>query len=396
MKNNLCTFFLLLMGISINCQSDFRKGNLVMMNGDTLKGEVNYSLGNNRYSECRFLKSGVEKTYTAEDIKSYSFDNDKYFVSGVLKNKFVEVLVDGAVSLYKFEEVYYVKKINSEPLLLNKTIQKVYVGNDPFLRENNKWKGILKIVTADCKNLKIGNNVKFNDSSIAKLLADYHKCANEEYKVFNQNRKAWTMDFGIIAAAAKNTAIVDANLPLLGYKAVVGKYQSAITPLFGFYLNFNFPRFSDRVFLQTELTYMKPSFSMSTRYDYTTIIQTDNKYSAQTLAIPVILKYRLIHKPVDIDFNVGAEYSHIFKINSLQTTQTIPYDPFTIYYNTSTQDILKLPTSQFGLLIGLSIHSKNFGFLMRAKKTATVSQTDTGYFLVNSIEAYNAGITFKF
>ncbi len=88
----------------IHGQSDFRKGIVVTNKGDTISGLIGYREGARSYKVCSFKKSKREPVtkYSPDQIQSYSFINDMYYVSkpiendkGNIKYMFFEVLVKG-------------------------------------------------------------------------------------------------------------------------------------------------------------------------------------------------------------------------------------------------------------------------------------------------------------
>src|SRR4051794_24296235 len=99
-------------------QSDFRSGFIVTNERDTVHGLLDYTSGRKSNTVCYYKKAlnSETTTFTPEQLAGYGFDNDKVFVTMALKPGrliFLEVIVNGIVSLYRSEGVYYVNKNGS-------------------------------------------------------------------------------------------------------------------------------------------------------------------------------------------------------------------------------------------------------------------------------------------
>jgi hypothetical protein len=101
-------------------QADFRSGYVITHAHDTIKGLLDYRLGSSAYRLCTFKRSKNESeiAYNGGDLTGYGFVNDKYFEArkvednGETKTAFVEVIVRGLVSLYRFEQTFFAEKDN--------------------------------------------------------------------------------------------------------------------------------------------------------------------------------------------------------------------------------------------------------------------------------------------
>ncbi len=105
MRSTLLALFISLITISANAQITFVKGYIVNEKGDTLKGEVkiNPKKEQDNYNKVFFKEeSGTQKTYKANKVKAYGFDNQHYIAMEYEgEQKFYRVFVRGEISLYK-------------------------------------------------------------------------------------------------------------------------------------------------------------------------------------------------------------------------------------------------------------------------------------------------------
>jgi len=142
-KNRIILVSLLLIAFTFSAlsQSDYRSGKIVLLNGDTVRGLVNYSNDESLTKECRFKtsKNDKSKKYFPNEINSFSFDNEKRkFISDSInyqdysQNRFLEVVVEGYLNLYKIvqsgdKEIYFLRK--------NGLKQLVYIPFEKYLQE---------------------------------------------------------------------------------------------------------------------------------------------------------------------------------------------------------------------------------------------------------------------
>ena len=137
----LVSLLLIVFRFSALSQSDYRLGKIVLLNGDTVHGLVNYSNDESLTKECRFktTKNDKSKKYFPNEINSYSFDIEKRkFISDSInyqdysQNCFLEVVVEGYLNLYTivqsgYKEIYFLRKNGSK--------QFVQIPFDKYLQE---------------------------------------------------------------------------------------------------------------------------------------------------------------------------------------------------------------------------------------------------------------------
>src|SRR5688572_17612566 len=98
-------------------QSDFRDGFIITPSKDTIPGLINYRESARGNNFCEFKKNSSDQeivTYAPNELFGYGFKNDKFFISrevllpdSVRKLVFLEVLVEGRITLYMLKERSY-------------------------------------------------------------------------------------------------------------------------------------------------------------------------------------------------------------------------------------------------------------------------------------------------
>lgn len=136
---------------------DFRPGFIIKLNGDSIPGFIDNRSDKSKTLICHFKpskKSRVVK-YKPTEIKSFGFIDDKYYSSAILsikgkkKSVFIEVLVKGKASLYRYLDVFYFEK-DSMVFLPKSESQIVSVKDVTYSRPTTKYIGLLNIFLADC------------------------------------------------------------------------------------------------------------------------------------------------------------------------------------------------------------------------------------------------------
>jgi len=103
--------------ITLPAQKYFIPGYYVSSNGDTVKVSIEYSNKDARQCVVQRKDGGETTTYTPREIRGYGFNGNKQFVSKNLpvdssRNGavFMEVLMRGQASLYRYGDLFYIEK----------------------------------------------------------------------------------------------------------------------------------------------------------------------------------------------------------------------------------------------------------------------------------------------
>lgn len=94
-------------------QMNPKAGYIITNEGDTIHGTINYLSAAKNAQACRFQKQGATdfRTYLPGEIRGYRLaDNGIYYVTRTLpvdsvqKTMFAEYMLQGGMSLYRYEE----------------------------------------------------------------------------------------------------------------------------------------------------------------------------------------------------------------------------------------------------------------------------------------------------
>lgn len=354
-----------------NAQSDYRQGYIVTLNLDTIRGLVDYSIFSNDFEKCKFKVNDQVSEYKAGEIMGFGFDKDKYMVSGLKEGLFVEQLLQGSNhNLYKDENSFFVTvKVEDKIYHLTKKDSVYFDANGKkFLRNDRKWQGILKVIVNDCQSLEISDNLRFQEGSLVSLFEKYEECKGGTSLNFKKSKPLFSSSFGIIGGPSLANITIDDDK----YRYENVTFGSKVFQV-GAYFAVSSPRFSENISLQPEVHFIKTTAKDQRSFErssFTSIYDTEIDIS--TLAIPILLKYRVVSSNYKLFLLAGlsVEFNKGNKLFSKQT-QVIESQ------NISTEEIYTefvnyMPKQSLGPVAGFNLEKNvgkhNLGLSLRAQK----------------------------
>ena len=305
-------------------QTDYRKGYVVTSAGDTLLGLVDFREGAKAYRSCDFKRSEDQNaiTYQPGDIIGYGFEDDKIFQSkdvsfngqpsGVV---FLEVIVEGPVTLYKYDDVFFIGKDNTGLHQLVNEIKETYVEGRRVLRSTNEYIGTLNMLLFDCAEIREKvQRTRLSERDLTTLIEDYHQCKGQStvtYKV----EKPWSKaTIGVTGGASISRFEVEA--PSF-YKQLGGVFEVARSPIVGVSIDILAPRLSERVSFHGDILYLTSKYHSYRRYDGS--FHTERHYTTlelEQLKIPIGFRYTLPERKVTPFFSAGMSTTIHLSYNS--------------------------------------------------------------------------------
>lgn len=182
--------------LGVKAQSDFRPGYIITLQGDTVKGLINYRGDIGNAKDCIFKKEVDQEKiiYAPDQIKSYRFIDGKYYISTnylnyKFKNQvFVEYIIKGSISIYYYRDDitdhYYTSKDTLVIELDHHEIEATIPENGNLVqRKSQKYKGQLKYLMSDQPALfnKV-DGIVCNTKDLISLTREYQKlsCPSQE------------------------------------------------------------------------------------------------------------------------------------------------------------------------------------------------------------------------
>lgn len=340
-------------------QTDYRKGYVITNAKDTLFGLVDYREGSKGYKSCDFKTSKGQNTttYEPQSIIGYGFENDKFFQSKQIsikdqpsKNVFLEIIVRGRVSLYKFEDTYFIEKGDDGLQQLINETKEVTIDSKSVLKKTNRHISILNILLFDCVEIRSKvDKVRLVEKSLTNLIEDYNRCKGHSEKSFKAN-KPWTKAILGVTGGLNISKLNFDSYP--GFDHLGGDFEVSKSPMIGVSLDISSPRLSERFSFQGDLLYLASKYYKYTLYKSSSSIQRNyvTKELLQ-LKIPVSLRYSFPKREYTPYVNVGFSSTIHLSSNSKWVQETESYG----VVKTKENDALAIRNKQFGLWGGCGV-----------------------------------------
>jgi len=367
----LCIIF------QLNAQSDFRSAYIVKNDNDTIYGLVNYKGNKLSAKKCVFKKNenSEKQTFLPSEIKSYRFDNSKYYVSrkvdvnGNQEQLFLEFLINGITDIYYYRdekgEHYFLDNGNDLYELKNST-REVEVNDTRYLKESKEYIGILKATFGDSPTtLSKVDNVELKHKSLINIANQYHNevCDDYECIIYEKKLPSTKGFFGIVAGYNGYSMTGTEEMVGLFNLPSTDLYDYELFPSVGFFYKKNLPLLNERLSFQYEGTFSRINLTSnessinSNRIQTNIINLTRNAYHNSLL-----FNYDLNGKKIKPKFQFGVFSRHFFS-NEYRRLQEnlIDLRPVGEVIVTRSQVLSLNPHSktEFGLTLGAGMKKIN-------------------------------------
>ncbi len=323
MRVFLLAFFLIFQFSLLWAKTDFRSGYLINNQNDTIPGLIKYKEGN--FDVCIFKPTSTseEHAYYPEDIQAFAYTNDKYFESrnidtnGKTQRVFIEVLVRGNVSLYRYKSRVFVEKVNDKFYELEVEEKTIIVEGQNVKSKSTKHLGILRYLLSDCGQLssKI-NSVKLFQKPLTKLIEEYNICVSADY-ISYKDQKPWSkVTFGVISGynfSSLNFTAYNSNFP----SAIFDSDLKSNSPSAGVFFDISSPRINERISFHPEIWYIAPRYYAYVVEEGSSITKRNDIYfNFSAIKLPAALRFTFPSKKVIPFFYFGLANYVIFKKES--------------------------------------------------------------------------------
>lgn len=330
MKIKFTLLFILSFYLSIDIsfgQSSYKPGFLINLNGDTLRGEIEYKYNNLNRRPCTFKAGDNITEYLPGQIKGFGIDNEKTFKSNIVKELFVEVLIIGELSLYKYDNIFYMQKRQDSVYKIESKIALVTINGKEGYRETSKWKGIISFLISDClSDPKYISNILLEERPLTKLTASYNNCKSSDQVIYKKD-KAWIkvtlgLQTSLNSNMLKSKDYADTN-------PYMAKKYNRVSPSIGVCFLFTSPRNFDQFSFVAELNYIKTNFQGNIVRKVNILTYHDDTYiNLNTLEIPLLLKYSfpvkngLFYTQAGLVYDINLKGSAIWR-NEFKSGNTV-------------------------------------------------------------------------
>lgn len=330
MKQKLILFFSLCMFQFIHSQTDFRQGYIITNTGEKIEGLINYREGVRSYNYCDFKRSDEQTivSYIPNQIRGYGFENDKYYESKEIlsdnsspKTLFIEVLVKGNATLYKYKSQFFIEK--------NDTIFKELENIEKDIKVNKKWVrksanrhiGTLLYLFSDCPEIKNTiENLFLGEKSLTDLVERYNDCGGQPSITFKE-KKAWFKTIlGVSAGLTSSSLNFDNTIEARGFFTTDLGTTSAIS--FGAFIDMLSPRVNERISFHTGIFYLSTTYKANqldeaSNYTYRYDVNTE----LEQIKIPIGIRYTFPEKNTTPYVTLGISNNINLKSISIWTEE---------------------------------------------------------------------------
>lgn len=367
-------------------QTDYRKGYVITNAGDTLLGLVDYREKAKAYKSCDFKISKGQNTITYEpgSIIGYGFENDKFFQSREISIKnqpsqvvFIEVIVRGLVSLYKFRDTYFVEKDNNGLQQLVNETEEVFIDGKRIFKNTNQHIGTINTLVFDCPEIRTKvQKIRLEQKALTTLIEDYNRCKGAPSITFKAN-KPWTKAMVGVSGGLNVSELNFKANP--AYEHLAGNFEVSKSPIIGVTLDILSPRLSERISFHGSLHYLTSKYYNYTLYNRSSSVERNYvTIDLPQLKVPIGIRYTFPKRVFTPYINVGVSSTIHLNANS-KWVQEVESNSVV---NTDENEALTIKSKQLGLWGGLgvlkSINSKlNALIELRYEQTDGIAPSST-------------------
>ena len=261
------------------CQENYLPGYIIRLNGDTIKGFIDYRNWETNPDKISFKEklSSDKAVYTANDIMQFNVKDESY-ESALIETEvspeklneletnntlnfesevaFLQTMIKGSKSLYYYKskmgkDQFYIKHDTGYELL---TYKKYLVSQNggSAVAENKKYLGQLSLYLSDCLIIQTKlKNTEYNKATLLKLFHFYYDYTHTGIKFLKEAEKIKT-EFGLLGGLSTTSLKFKSGSVAFNYLTNT-IYTTATNFEAGLFLNVVIPRNNGKLSIYNEL-----------------------------------------------------------------------------------------------------------------------------------------------
>ncbi|MFC2188519.1 hypothetical protein ACFCT7_14480 [Fulvivirgaceae bacterium LMO-SS25] len=338
-------------------QSGFREGYVITISNDSLPGFLDYGAGLNLHESVKFKsqKNLPAQEFSPNDLKRFRFSNDKLYKSlKVGENSdliFVEVLVEGRLTLSKYKKLFFLEKINDDTIY--EISEKVKENSGTGSLEQNRTTrhlGILKVLLNDSERPLNIEGFSISEKKFTELIVEYNSMFGEPLAYKDQ--KPWArLQLGATFGLSNSNLIIE-KFSMGANFSNFSEFEYDLSPTIGFNFLLTRPRLSELTGFYGEVLFTQSEYSA---VNSTTIPYVGKQYiniSVRSIKIPIAFRYMISKQEFGPYLNVGLVYYYHFSSKSSRIDEIRTAEGF----ETVEREGLKLKNSELGGWVGLGLN----------------------------------------
>jgi hypothetical protein len=252
------------------------------------------------YRSCNF-KATLESEAVVKlptEINGYGVIDDHAFITRNFKLKnqeaqtsFLQILVSGEITLYRFENTFLLEKHNQKVYELNNDEKVVMIDQKQYFQRSNEYLGVFKVMMEDCPAVeKTYKKINLEEKPLVELIELYNRCNLKQPSLTNKSKKEWKIvTYELLLTMNRGTLVTPPSLLSISSS---GEFTnvSAIGGSMG--LDIKSPRISEFVSLSIAASYTATRFKNTTNFQNgTRVMEINGTY----LIVPIGIR---LHKPI--------------------------------------------------------------------------------------------------
>jgi len=288
-RRALSVIFLILVHLVANAQSGFRPGYIIKNNGDTINGQVFYSIDSRFEKICQFRRFEIAHgvNYGPDEIVAFGFRNGRYFESKNNGNrkKFYECIIKSVVSVY---------------IISGKAKGQLFIdhASTGFIRLNRGQN--LGAEGEEYDAASITSLIRRSAEQSSLPVREFYKTARvntlTDYTV-SQPGSLWRV--GMTGGYQLLTLTIPGNNLNLYFKEA--EYNTSYRPAAGIFINRKLSRRSDLASIDLSLLYLTDSYYGYAEYTTVSDCRDD-----------IFIDFSAIQVPLSLKFSFGKHRFHPF------------------------------------------------------------------------------------
>lgn len=176
-------------------QQGYQEGFLLTPNLDTIRGLVRFSGKANVPTPCLFKpnKKATPQSVYPGTVHGFCTANGAYYYSrsiGRSDDVFLEVLVKGHVSLFKFGDIYFIEKADSAFFELSDEMEVVMIEGQRQQQKSRNFNRMLSLLMNDCPEAsKKAPTIPLKEKQLVSLVKTYNRCKGSNSELFRVKGK---------------------------------------------------------------------------------------------------------------------------------------------------------------------------------------------------------------
>jgi len=343
----------------VNClnaytQGLYKPGFIILPSRDTQQFLIDFETRD----ICRIKENKKIRDLKPSDILGFGFKGNRFYSSQIIRDTFVEVLIEGTMSLYRFNRIYFIQKTNQPIIKLEKKPnRKVYRTETFEIIEDNDWRGILRYLFSDCQSTKDDfDELNLNEKDLKIKVIEYNRCIQMPYTVNKSNLPFIKISPGMGLGITRTRLI----LPVLDRKPGIPTLFSNTQVSPAWITEFSSAKIFSNFSIQFELQYQK----LKTRAENSFGQPSDKTYfetfyNIDAISIPALLKYKIPLKNFRIALLAGIQNDLMLNQQSRLITERHTNQ---IIYTELNKQVFRFSKSSIGYTAALAVIKPMGGF----------------------------------